>query len=591
MPLLLKVLAVATSAIAAYVCRWLPSAAILPHLYFAVPGRDSIQSFAIAQVEIHRAARPPSSKTLRLTFHRRPLHCAILEQLEPALRNSALNNLVRCSRNLRAQLESTLYQRDVPAGLAVLWAAARGDATALRKAVRHGVSVNARWPRKWRSPWKETCPAKWLAFTKKVKGYTALQVAAVLGHTHLIEILVSAGADIDVITVCCWRCEAETETDAIHDGTPQVANLTVDGPDGPQHVLDWVDHSGPNVRNLSALHDLGRHWTPGAGACDFAGWLVAQAGLDVNASTDQGMTPLATACAAGQFKLAHRLLSLGADCSVVVPARPTETLIHVTLRVCTDMGMRRLAVNEGDDEYPLYLLGRDEAFDALPELVQQLINKGVAVNATDSNLQTALHVAVAIGELGLVELLLRSGASPEMRDVFGATPLDLAKRQSPLLTPARWCKRPGFGPSSSPISGNDIGFVAARVVFELGEIHTPYAASTLRQQCWVVIDDQNPILEHLPHVMSSYRGGNPSLGIALSGISAVFWAAGGRPRVILKLRMYDSHVKALRKHIVRVEFHNDHNKSRFLQFVLPFVLTIEEKQRSFIRRAWREGTV
>ncbi|KAK1981025.1 hypothetical protein LZ30DRAFT_782324 [Colletotrichum cereale] len=172
-------------------------------------------------------------------------------------------------------------------------------------------------------------------------------------------------------------------------------------------------------------------------ACDFASWLVAQSGFDVDALTDQGPTPLATACAAGQFKLAHRLLSLGADCSVGVPTRATETIIHVVLRACTD--------------------------------------------------------------------------------------------------------------------------------------------------------GQNPILEHLPYVMSTYRGVNLSLGLAPSGVSAVSWAAAGRPRAVLKLKTYDYHVKALRNHIVRAELYNNHNKSCFLHFVLPFVLTMKEKPRSFIRRAWRKG--
>ncbi|KAK1593129.1 uncharacterized protein LY79DRAFT_188376 [Colletotrichum navitas] len=113
---------------------------------------------------------------------------------------------------------------------------------------------------------------------------------------------------------------------------------------------------------------------------------------------------------------------MNADCRAVVPTRPTETLLRIALRACTDMGTRRLAVNAGDDEYSLCLPGRDEAFDTVPELTQQLITKDVAVDATDANQQTALHVAVAIVEVGLVELLLRSGASPEMPDVFGATP-------------------------------------------------------------------------------------------------------------------------------------------------------------------------
>ncbi|GJC89497.1 putative ankyrin repeat protein RF_0381 [Colletotrichum liriopes] len=539
--------------------------------------------------------------------------CDILKQIEPLLRNAALN-IIQCSRKLRGQLDGTLYRQDAPNGLSVLWATARGDAAALRKAVRHGAPVDAQWPRKWRSPWKESCPAKWLAFKHKVKGYTALQIASVLGHTHLIETLIGAGANANAVTVCCWSCEAEEETNAFHDITPRAArktslhlaichrnwstaeaiirhgsSLTVDGPDGPEDVVSWIDNNGPNIHNLSALHDLSRHWTPGDGACDFAGWLVTHGGIEVNAPTDQGMTPLATACAAGQFKLAHRLLSLGANCNDRVPTRPTETLIHIALRACNDMGMRRLAVNTGGDEYSIYLSGREEALDMVPELIRLLIAEGVAVDATDANKQTPLRVAATFGELGVIELLLRSGANPEMQDVFGATPLDLAKKQSPLVTAARWSRRPGCGPSPSPTTSDDIGFATdqtGRVVFELSEIHTPHTTSTLRQQCWVVIDGQDPILEHVPHISSTYRGGNPLLVFALSGISAVFWAAKGRPRVILKLKTYDYHVKALRKHIARVEFRDNHNKACFLRFVLPFVLTMEEKSRASLRKTF-----
>uniref|UniRef100_L2FHN8 Ankyrin repeat protein n=1 Tax=Colletotrichum fructicola (strain Nara gc5) TaxID=1213859 RepID=L2FHN8_COLFN len=93
----------------------------------------------------------------------------------------------------RALFEPILYARDATRGLSVLWAAARGDQAALRKAIRHGVTVNAKWPRKWRSPWKTTCHPKW-RFDEKLKGYTALHVAAVFGRTDAAAILSSAPA-------------------------------------------------------------------------------------------------------------------------------------------------------------------------------------------------------------------------------------------------------------------------------------------------------------------------------------------------------------------------------------------------------------
>ncbi|KDN69958.1 putative calcium/calmodulin-dependent protein kinase type 1B [Colletotrichum sublineola] len=213
----------------------------------------------------------------------------------------------------------------------------------------------------------------------------------------------------------------------------------------------------------------------------------AQGGLNVNTSTDRGMTPLATACAAGQFRLAHRLLSLGADCNVGMPTRPTETLVHVALRACMDMGTQRLAANTRDDEYSHYLLGRDKAFNMVLGLVHQLINKGVAVDATDSNQQTALHIATSISKLSLIKFLLRKGANPGMQDAFGAVPLDLVKRQSPddvrfmaaQYRPLLAATKAALGIDSDTRHLTDH---TGRMLFRLSKIHTAQATSSLLQQ-------------------------------------------------------------------------------------------------------------
>ncbi|GJC89537.1 putative ankyrin repeat protein RF_0381 [Colletotrichum liriopes] len=480
---------------------------------------------------------------------------------------------------------------------------------------------------------------EWLAFTHKVKSYTALQVAAVLGHTHLVETLIIAGVDINAVTVCCWRCEAEAETDAIHDITPRASrktplhlaichhnwdtakaiirhgsSLVVDGPDGPEDVLGWIDYNGPNIRNLSALHDLIRRWAPGDEAYDFADWLVTHGGIDINTLTNQGMTHLATACAAGQFKLAHRLLSLGTNCNDRVPTRPTETLIHVALRACNDMGMRRLAVNAGDHEYLLSLSGRDEAFDMVLELVQLLLH-GVDVDATDASEQMALHVGATFGGLGVIELPLGSGAKPELRDTSGATPLDLAKKQSPLVTPAQlvetsWLRafavpyqwrqhrhgtalyspRPRRHARSTPMARSSRIRLAGWFSSSARSTHRTLRAACVTSAVWSSTV-KTRFHKHVPNLPLTYRGGNSFLRFAFGGVAAVFWVAEGRPRVILKLKTHDNHVKALREHIVRVEFRDSRNKTCFLRFVLPFVLNMEEKSRSFVRRAWRKGTM
>jgi len=61
--------------------------------------------------------------------------------------------------------------------------------------------------------------------------------------------------------------------------------------------------------------------------------------------------------------------------------------------------------------------------------VHRRLNGGdILVNETNSNNRGALHVACSEGDLGIVKLLLETGADPQMVDVFGNTPLNDAVR-------------------------------------------------------------------------------------------------------------------------------------------------------------------
>jgi len=54
---------------------------------------------------------------------------------------------------------------------------------------------------------------------------------------------------------------------------------------------------------------------------------------------------------------------------------------------------------------------------------------GASPNATDKNGDPALHWAVASGQVEIVKLLLKNGASADIRDSDGKTPRDLANER------------------------------------------------------------------------------------------------------------------------------------------------------------------
>ncbi len=69
------------------------------------------------------------------------------------------------------------------------------------------------------------------------------------------------------------------------------------------------------------------------------------------------------------------------------------------------------------------------AKNAVGETVEYLVrSKGLDINTTDRKGRTALHHAVSMKRIGMVLHLLRIGASKEIKDNTGLTPLDLAMK-------------------------------------------------------------------------------------------------------------------------------------------------------------------
>eukprot|EP00186_Timspurckia_oligopyrenoides_P000119 CAMPEP_0182443668 /NCGR_PEP_ID=MMETSP1172-20130603/2344_1 /TAXON_ID=708627 /ORGANISM="Timspurckia oligopyrenoides, Strain CCMP3278" /LENGTH=1106 /DNA_ID=CAMNT_0024639021 /DNA_START=28 /DNA_END=3348 /DNA_ORIENTATION=- len=68
------------------------------------------------------------------------------------------------------------------------------------------------------------------------------------------------------------------------------------------------------------------------------------------------------------------------------------------------------------------------------ELVEELLDQGVDVNGSDYDKRTPLHVAASECALSVLKLLLERGANVNVKDRWGSTPLDDAKREQILLS-------------------------------------------------------------------------------------------------------------------------------------------------------------
>mmetsp|Transcript_7735 Transcript_7735/g.11747 ORF Transcript_7735/g.11747 Transcript_7735/m.11747 type:complete len:312 (+) Transcript_7735:1-936(+) len=124
--------------------------------------------------------------------------------------------------------------------------------------------------------------------------------------------------------------------------------------------------------------------------------LLVDKGANVNALDRHGNTPLHDAFRQGQRAAAQLLTSLGGRLAYSRKRMATE--------LCT-------AVRESDIN-----------------TVRQLLDFKCDAEAPNDDGRTCLHVAAAVGNLAIIELLLERGANPDAKDNSGFTPKFMAVR-------------------------------------------------------------------------------------------------------------------------------------------------------------------
>ena len=99
------------------------------------------------------------------------------------------------------------------------------------------------------------------------------------------------------------------------------------------------------------------------------------------------------------------------------------------VRALLDLGADVRPASKNGGFTALHSAVADDAGPATKEIVRMLLDKGADPNAQSASGGTPLHTAAFTGDIAVIELLLAAGASSDIRDGKGLTPLDVARER------------------------------------------------------------------------------------------------------------------------------------------------------------------
>ncbi|KAK2770400.1 ankyrin repeat protein [Colletotrichum kahawae] len=497
--------------------------------------------------------------------------------------------------------------------------------------------------------------------TPCIDGYTAIQAAIVTENHQFVKRLLEEGADAALENAQpCWSCSAqpgrpphldfdfepynaaktplhtaicygqfEAATELLKFGA---SSIVFDGDLVPINATCTIDawrapHSG-NERSVSVLHDLCHVYMPGSGTINIARLVLERGITSITDQTSWGEQALPRACRTGQFRYANWLAQQpNVDVHAPVPWRSTETLLLVVLETAVRCW-----------SYPTHTQAQKDAlqadFNALPQLVNTLIQSGIDVDAKRPDGSTAAHLCARLGgdatqleddDASIIQQLVDSNADISIKDGDQLTALDVVKRfHSPLFGLSR-------SHSLAPLSDGgqqSQGHIPAKFVPLLEEIrftmddfdfggsfhideneNRRFFLRSLRsttsrdimEALWWVHDPNGPE-GHMLRSWSSKPTGHHNIDhraeLPIQAIEQLYWSAEGPRRVILSLTTGILGRSGKIQHDqVFVQFGGDeggddatyHFRS-FLSWSLAFISIMTKVSSATLSRKWNSRT-
>ncbi|MCA7010493.1 ankyrin repeat domain-containing protein [Wolbachia endosymbiont of Tribolium confusum] len=301
--------------------------------------------------------------------------------------------------------------------------------------------------------------------TKDKDGKIPLELAEQKGYTDIVEILKQTQLNLDRELLIAIEKE---DLGKVKDNIRRGANVNA------QSRLGWISvfwaiqknnlsivkllvNNGADINAKDNESWMPLHWAVQLGSLDVVKYLVER-GANVNALTADGRTPLDLAAQKNRVNVIEFLkkaqLDLDKELLTAVQdgdLNKVEGLANqgagLNTKGSNDWTLLHFAASSNKFDIVKFLLDKNAnikakdvygntplhvaaQYDSKLEIVEFLLDKNASgINDVNNNGSTPLHVAIQGNKSSTVKFLLNKGASIQVKDKDGKTPLDLAKQE------------------------------------------------------------------------------------------------------------------------------------------------------------------